>query len=176
MKAESFSIERKTKFQGPRKVGLDTGILIDLIDNPTFFSYQALRIFKRNNLFFTHRRCFKEAVDWLIEKRSYSKEKAEKEVNDFLKKNNIKIIEIDKSNKELLKSMVNRCKKQKIEFHPPDSFIIADFKKNTVNKVYSTNNHFLDACRLFGIDAAKFPTFEKELEEKLKQMFKFRRK
>jgi hypothetical protein len=68
-----------------------------------------------------------------------------------------------------------------IEFHPPDCFIIADFYKNGINKIYSGNNHFLDACRLdacrlFGMDTSKMPTQEREIEKQMKEIFKQRRK
>ncbi|OYT32194.1 hypothetical protein B6U93_02420 [Candidatus Woesearchaeota archaeon ex4484_78] len=62
--------------------------------------------------------------------------------------------------------------RKNIEFHVPDSWIIADFKKRGVNKVYSTNNHFLAACQLFGIDASKFPTVEKEIEFQMRNFFR----
>lgn len=166
-----FGIGREAHFKGERKVGLDSGVIISLIDNP-LFNQIKLEIFTKNNLFFTHRICIKEIKNWLIKNRNFSEEKAEKEVDEFIKEYNINIIEIDKSNKYLLLEMIKQCKEAKIKFHPPDSFIIADFKKNGINKIYSTNNHFLDACRLFGMNAIKFPTVEKEIDRQLKRMFK----
>lgn len=142
-----------------------------MISYADFFASHLKKIFNEKDLFFTHRRCVKETIDKLIEKEGYSEEKAKKEVNTFLKSYNIEIIEPNFDNEILLNEMKAECKKHNIEFHIPDSWIIADFKKQGINKVYSTNNHFLDACRLFGIEAIKFPTFERELKNQLKKMF-----
>jgi len=147
-------------------------VIIDLIANKELFSYYEEKIFSEKGLFVTHRRCVKEIKDWLVEKRDYSKSEAIEEVNKFLKEHNIQIIEVDLSNKNLLGQMKKECAEKNIEFHPPDSWIIADFKKKEVNKIYSTNNHFLDACRLFGIEARKFPTVEKEIEHQMKELFR----
>ncbi len=70
--------------------------------------------------------------------------------------------------------MKRECAEKNIEFHVPDSWIIADFKAAGVNKVYSTNNHFLDACRLFGTEAKKFPTIQREIENQMRELFRQR--
>ena len=82
----------------------------------------------------------------------------------------------DRSNSDTVRWMFGKCKKAKIDFHPPDCFIIADFYKNGINKVYSNNNHFLDACRLFGMDTSKLRTQEKEIEKQMREIFRKRRK
>lgn len=175
MKEKEFMIARKSFFQNIRKVGLDSNVLISLITNADFFAYHLKKIFNEEDLFFTHRRCVKETVGKLTEKEGYNEEEARKAVNTFLKNYHIEIIEPNFDNDALLNEMREECKKRGIEFHIPDCWIIADFKKHGVNKVYSTNNHFLDACKLFGIDAVKFPTFEKELKNQLKKMFSYKK-
>lgn len=168
---KGFVIRRESFFQNVRKVGLDSNVLINLVSNAEFYAHHLEKIFNEKDLFFVHKRCVKETIDKLIEKKGYSEEEAKKSVNAFLKTYNIEIIEPDFGNDTLLNEMREKCKQHNIEFHIPDCWIIADFKKYGINKVYSTNNHFLDACKLFGIDAVKFPTFERELKNQLKKMF-----
>ncbi len=142
------------------------------------FSYREEKVFSEEGLFVTHRRCVKEVKDWLVEKGNYAEDAATEEVMKFLKEHNIEIIEVNMSNNILLEQMQKECAEKNIEFHVPDSWIIADFKASGVNKVYSTNNHFLDASRLFGIDAKKFPTVQREIENQMRELFqqKFSRK
>ena len=75
-----------------------------------------------------------------------------------------------------MRKMFQECKKAKIDFHPPDCFIIADFYKNKINKIYSNNNHFLDACNLFGMDTSKLKTQDKEIERQMRELFKVHKK
>ncbi len=172
MEKESIDNIREILFK--QKIGLDSSVIIDLIDNKELFFYREQEIFSNKGLFVTHKRCIKEVKDWLIEKRGYEENKALEDINNFLKEHNIKLIEADLSNKSLLTRMKRECAERNIEFHPPDSWIIADFKKQGVKKVYSTNNHFLEACKLFNITACKFPTVEREVESQLREMFKKR--
>ena len=172
MAQRGIRITRETYFAGLRKIGFDSSVIIDLIANKELFSYQEEKIFLEDGLFVTHRRCIREIKDWLIEKRSYSEEAATSEVMKFCKDHNFEIIEVNLSNKDLLEKMKRECTRKNIEFHVPDSWIIADFKAAGVNKVYSTNNHFLDACQEFEMDAKKFPTIQKEIENQMRELFK----
>lgn len=178
MTKRGIKITRETYFAGLRKIGLDSSVIIDLIANKELFSYREERIFSEEGLFVTHRRCVREIKDWLIEKRDYNEESSTEAVTKFLRDHNIEIVEVNMSNKELLEQMKKECDEKNIEFHIPDSWIIADFKAARVNKVYSTNNHFLDTCRLFGMEAKKFPTVQKEIENQMRELFrqKFSRK
>lgn len=178
MSKRGIKITRETYFAGLRKIGLDSSVIIDLIANKELFSYREEKIFSEEGLFVTHRRCLKEVKDWLIEKRNYSEEAAARDVMAFLNDHRIEIVEVNLANEELLKEMNRKCAARNIEFHVPDSWIIADFKAAGINKVHSTNNHFLDACRLFGLEAEKFPTVQREIESQMRELFrdKFSRK
>jgi len=172
MAKRGIKITRETYFAGLRKIGLDSSVIIDLIANKELFSYREEKIFSEEGLFVTHRRCIKEIKDWLVEKGGYNEEAAINEVIKFCKDHNIEIIEVNVSNKELLERMKKECAVKNIEFHVPDSWIIADFKAAGVNKVYSTNNHFLDACRLFEMETKEFPTIQREIENQMRDLFK----
>ena len=65
-------IIRQTWFNGPRKIGIDSSCLYDLISNPILFSSQRSRIFDQSGIFYTHRICFQEVRNKLIEKEKYS--------------------------------------------------------------------------------------------------------
>lgn len=171
-----INIIRETCFNGARKVGLDSGMLISLVDNKALFSSYILQIDEEKGLLYTHKICVEEAIEVLSRNYNLSKENAEKEVEKFLKERSINILPRDKTNSDTVREMFRECKNARITFHPPDCFIIADFYKNGINKVYSNNNHFLEACRLFGMDTSKLRTIDKEIERQLKEIFRKRHK
>ncbi len=170
-KEEGFIITRHTQFRGPRKIGIDSCCLYDLIIYPELFGSEHSRVFGIGGLFLTHRICFKEVTKKLIEKEKITKEEAEEKLAVFLKKNNITIIESDLQNKEILIKLYKNCKDKKINIHPPDSYIIADLVKNGVNKIFSTNTHFREACSAIGIDGAGFPSLDRQLKNKIREAF-----
>lgn len=169
-------INRTIYLHGYRKVGLDSGMLISLVDNSILFSEYLLKIDEEQGLLFTHEICIEEATEVLSRDYKYEKGKAKEEVQKFLSEHKITVIPRDRLNTETVRWMFRRCKKTETEFHPPDCFIIADFYKNGINKIYSNNNHFLEACQLFGMDTIKLATTEKEIDKKLKEIFRKRHK
>ena len=171
-----LKITRETYFKGARKVGLDSGMLISLVDNAQLFSDYLLKIDEEEGLLFTHEICTEEAVEVLSRDYKWKREDAQKAVQKFLEEHSIEVIPRDRGNSETVRWMFEECKKAGIDFHPPDCFIIADFYKNGINKIYSNNNHFLDACRLFGMDTSKLKTEEKEIERQMREIFKQRRR
>ncbi len=176
MTKRGIKITRETYFKGVRKVGLDSGMLISLVDNAQLFSDYLLKIDEEEGLLFTHEICTEEAVEVLSRDYSWKREDAQKAVHKFLKERNVEIISRDRGNSETVRWMFEECKKAKIDFHPPDCFIIADFYKNGINKIYSNNNHFLDACRLFRMDTSKLKTEEKEIDRQMREIFIHRRR
>src|SRR3989344_4760755 len=105
-KTTKIVLKRQTKFRGPRKIGIDSSCLYDLISSPELFSHQHARIFKTEGIFYTHRICFSEVRDKLMEKENYSKDEAEKEVKNFLKNNNINIIEKEMPYSDRIKNLL----------------------------------------------------------------------
>lgn len=176
MTKRGIRITRESYFKGARKVGLDSGMLISLVDNSSLFSDYILKIDEEEGLLFTHEICTQEAVEVLSRDYGWRKEDAHKTVQKFMEEHNIDVISRDKVNSDAVQWMFQECKKAGIDFHPPDCFIIADFYKNGINKIYSNNNHFLDACRLFGMDTSKLKTEEKEIERQMREIFTQRRK
>jgi len=158
---EKITIKRTTKFYGKRKIGLDSCVIIDMMEYIEMLFY-VKNLFREKDLFYTHEICVEEITKVLSSKRNSSTDETRKIVLNFLKENNIKII---KRNTENYLYKI-------IPIHLPDSLIIADFKKEGINLVYSQNNHFNKACQEIGINAIKIPTFDKLIEKKLKELFK----
>jgi len=176
MTKRGIKITREIYFKSARKVGLDSGMLISLVDNSNLFSDYILKIDDEDGLLFTHEICTEEAVEVLTRDYRWNREDARKAVQKFMDEHNIDVISRDKLNSDTVRWMFQECKNAGIDFHPPDCFIIADFYKNGINKIYSNNNHFLDACRLFGMDTSKLKTEEKEIERQMREIFMQRRK
>lgn len=170
LKRKEFRIQKWPKRTEKRKIGLDSCVLIELIDRPEFFNNKAADIFKEKNLIFTHRLCVKETVNWLVKKRGELPEEAEEKVKEFLSEKNISVTR-RRASKAEVKALYEECERNDVRIHPPDSFIIADFAKAGINTCYSINNHFVDVCRVAEIDGIKFPTFEREIKEKFKELF-----
>jgi len=162
-KHKQFIIQRKSKFQGQRKVGIDSCVLIDFIDTPFVTQYQQLKIFGPADLFFTHPICKSETIAILSDKKRLSSEEAEKQVSEFLINNNISLVELGKGDSLLVHFRAD-CKNHNVEIHEPDDFILVDFKACGINKIYSTNNHFLEAAKLLGMEADKVPTIENQMK------------
>lgn len=165
MSLMNISIKRNINFSGKRKVGLDSCVIIDMMEYFEMLSYIS-NLLKEKDLLYTHEICVEEIIKILADKTKTSVDETRKEVIDFLKQNNINIIKKDKNN-ILYKT---------ISIHKPDCFIIADWKKQGINLAYSQNNHFNEACILAGISAVKIPTFDKLVEKKLKELFKLNKK
>ncbi|MFH0860514.1 MAG: PIN domain-containing protein [Candidatus Altiarchaeota archaeon] len=166
-----YRLKRTARFQGERRIGLDTNILVDLIENPRFFSNEGDQIL--GDTAFVHRISLepdKEATH-ILQKKGRSLKEATQELTEFLKNNKIQVIERDSTNRETVRELFNLCKKNNIEMHPPDCYIIADFKKERINLVYSTNNHFKQACKLMGMGVGEFPTMDKKIKDFFRQTY-----
>lgn len=165
---KNFIIERKTTFIGERKIGFDSNFIIDILNNP----FQFLPIFSQfsqHNVLYIHEESLREVPDRLNVKYGWDIKHAEKELEDFITKNNINIVKKDKKN-PLLFSLTEKCKRLGIPVHPPDSWIIADFANEGINKVCSGDNTFLSAARVFNIDAQKTPTLDRRIKDQLREM------
>jgi predicted nucleic acid-binding protein len=170
MKITKLTFVRKTLFQGKRKVGIDSNTIINVIDNKVLFR-DTLQQLKDEKILFIHEESEKEVPKILIEEYNYSENEAKTEFERFKKEYNIVVVKKNRSN-PLLSSLYEDCK----GIHPPDSWILADFKAEGINKVYSGDNKFLEGARILGMDATKTLSLDAELKKQLRNMFKVRRK
>jgi predicted nucleic acid-binding protein len=163
--------ERKEIFFKKRLIGLDSGILIDLIDNPDMFYYQSLRIFKRDKIIYTSVRCIDDAMRVLINRKNYSFQQASQKINQFLYEHKINKIQriCELQDIEKIKKV---AKEKNININEEDLPIIADFKKFGINKVFTKDKNFAELCKIVGIEAESMPVIEREISRQFYQLFK----
>ncbi len=161
-------IQRTANLKVMRKVGLDSGILVCLVEDIFGLGQQVYsKIFSQEGLFFTHRRCIGESIKVLQEKKGVDPETAKKRINEHIAKMKIGIIEKDFSN-ELAQDIF-----KKDLLHFPDCFILADFIKNGINTVYSVDKTFIKVARNRGLDANYFQHMkEKSDADRIKYFFR----
>lgn len=174
-----IGIQRSTTFNGKRKIGLDTNILIKLYDTPDLFDYEESRIFNEKDTIFIHRICFYELVKYLC-KKDYSEELAKKEAKEWLNSRNIKGVFtfIPEEEAKKFEDEVNQCFKEKkldLKCHRPDSFILLSYKKEGINKVISTDESFRESAKFLGIDGEGLPSLNSVISRKLRGFFEYRK-
>lgn len=107
-------------------------------------------------------------VEAIKKLREHKQKNAKSKVYNFIKKNKIIIIEADYSNNELANEIRSEC-----GLHRSDRFILADFIKEGINTVYSTDGEFIDVANKYGIDARRFHHIEeKNVNKKIKDFFR----
>ncbi len=163
--------ERKELFYKKRKIGLDSGILIDLIDNPDMFYYQFLRIFKRNKIVYTSVRCINDAMGVLINRKNYSFQQASQKINQFLYEHKINKIQKICDLQDITK-IEKIAKEKNININEEDLPIIADFKKFGINKIFTKDENFAKLCKVIEIEAEKMLVIEREISRQFYQLFR----
>ncbi len=176
-----IGIQRTTFFNGRRKVGLDTNILIKLYENPHLFSYEEARIFNRKDVIFIHRLCFKELVKY-ITKGGMNENLAKQEARQFLQSHNIKEIydfvpegEIKKFEKESNEKLT-KLGKNYLKCHIPDSIILLSFKRANINKVISTDEAFRLCATFLEIDSESIPSLDYKISRELRKIFDYKKR
>lgn len=176
---ELIKVERRTYFEGNRRIGLDANILIYLYRNPTLFSYEESRIFNEKDIMYTHSICLYEFVKRIMND-GIAEETAKKEALNFLESHNINRVKGFITEEDRIKfeeDANNEFTKRKVDFkcHKPDSIIILAFKRNGINKVISTDSSFRESAKLLGMDAEGIPSMDAVISRKLKELFDYKR-
>ena len=176
--------QRTTVFNGKRKVGIDTNILIKLYSQPFLFSYEESRIFNFKDIIFTHAICFRELIKYLMEK-DLTEIKAKEEAKRFLKDHNINLIyprecfvsekEVEEFEKES-NIELKKFRKDYLKCHKPDSIILLAFKKCRINKIISTDESFRRCAKFMNIDASSIPSLDKAISREFKKIFNYKKK
>ncbi len=183
MKQQSkfIGIRRATFFNGKRRIGLDTNVLIKLFDSPALFSYDEARIFNRSGAIFTHRLCFIELIRYLRNK-GFNEEEANKQANNFLNIHNIKEI-CHFIPEEEIRSFENKCNerfkqmnKEQLKCHIPDSIILLAFKKANINKIISADESFRECAKFLGMDSESLPSLDYAISRELKRIFDYKKR
>lgn len=166
-------VTRETSFNGLRRIGLDTNILIKLYDQPYLFQSEAARIFKYDNLVFTTKVNVFELTKYITKKERADFETAKKMAKSFILDKNITplFFRLDSNEVKKFEDFCNnyfKKKSQKFKCHYPDSLILLIFKKHGINKIYSTDECFRECAKFLRIDSSSLPN----LDSKLKKQFR----
>lgn len=161
-------IERTVNMVGKRKVGLDSNFIINIFDNEIQFSPLFLK-FSEYSVVHIHEESLREVPDVLVRDYKWNITEAKKKLENFIQLNNIQIVKKNIHN-PLLSLLYDFCKKKGIPVHPPDSWIIADFVHEGINKVYSRDNVFLQAARQMNLDTEKIPTLDRRIIDQLREL------
>ncbi len=168
-----------------RRVGIDTGIFIRIYEQPYLLGYESSRIFNYKDIIFTHVICKGELIRKLKRKEGLSEVEAIKEVNLFVKQNNINVTY--SRNCFIPEGEVNEfeigCNKKFKEIgrdylscHKPDSIILLAFKNCGINKVISTDESFRECAKFLGMDGEGIPSFNSLVNKELRRIFGYKKR
>lgn len=141
------------------KVGIDTDLLVALIDDNRF-SFFTPRLYNRSNYVFICQKVFAQALGVLIHKRGYSYEEAKNKLINYLNINKIKIIKNKEIGFDKKTTLVNELKEKRkyIKANPDDSDleIMAIYKLADVDCIFTINSyHFEELCNYLNIHIEK---------------------
>ncbi len=174
-------MQKASFFNGKRRIGLDTNVLIKLYDNPGLFSYEEARIFNEKDVIFVHPISEYELSEYMKEK-GFDEESAKSEAKKFLSEHNIKkvycfipnskINDFEKDCNEKFK----QAGKEHLKCHVPDSIILLAFKEKGISKVISTDEAFREGANLLGMNGSGLPSLDHTIARELKRIFNQKRK
>jgi len=140
-----------------KKIGLDTSILVVLLDDKQEYSDYEPTLFRSKNLVFICQLVFNEAKGVLIRK-GMGKKEAVKKILDYLHKHNIKIIKPKDLDKEkvdsTLQDLFSERRKMKTNLpEDPDLKIMAVYKSKDIDCIVTLNKrHFERLCNYLGLE------------------------
>ncbi len=160
-----------------KKVGIDTDVMIALIDDIEQFSMFKPKIFSRNNFLYINYVVFSELIGYFIH-QGYSKEKALQKIFSYLRKNNINILNKKTTNIQKVNQIFEDLKKQrnrlKVEAGNKDLEIISIYKVHNIELIYSRNKfHFKPYCEYVKI---VFEQLQDDVDIMWKQLFGWKKR
>ena len=161
-----------------RKVGLDTDVMIALIDNVPEFSMFKPGIFSTQNILYINYRVFSEIFGHLIYNKNLSKEIALNKIFSFLKNNRIALLKKSRTNVSEVNETINSLKKQRQILNnnagDKDLEIISIYKTHNIDLIFSRNSDdFLPFCKYLGIS---FEKLQEDVDVMWKQVFGWKKK
>jgi len=131
-----------------KKAGLDTDILVALIEKEKEFSIFKPRIFKKENKAYICQKVFAQTLGVLIHKKDYNIRNATNKLFDFLRNYKISIIknselDINKLN-DLLSELKEKRKNIKANPDDMDLEIIAVYKLAGIDCIFTINSYHFD--------------------------------
>jgi len=161
-----------------KKVGLDSDVMIALIDNIQEFSIFKPKVFSSRNILFINYRVFSELVGHLIYNKNLSKDIALKKLFSYLKENNIILIKKSNTNINEVDEIFNILKKQrerlKNKAGDKDLEIISIYKVHNIDLIYSRNSDdFKPFCEYLRIS---FEKLQEDADVMWRNIFGWRKK
>jgi len=161
-----------------RRVGLDSDVMIVLMDDLEEFSMFKPKIFNRKNLLFINYVVFSELVGHFIYNRNYAKDQAVKRTFSYLRKNKIMLLKKKETDKQKANEIFESLKKQrevlKNNAGDKDLKIISIYKVHNIDLIFSKNSDdFEPFCKYLGI---AFEKLQEDIDTMWKQIFGWRRR
>ena len=138
------------------KAGIDTNIFIKLFDSAESLNYLK----EKGDSLYTHPVCLWEMVKY-IKTLELEDKNTEAIVANFMKRAGI-IRTKEEVEKEEIKEFEEKCKKEGIDCHYPDSEIILSLKKEGVERIYSDDKNFGKAAWVLGMKFVRFSSLEEK--------------
>lgn len=147
-----------------RKVGLDSDVIIALVDDIDEFSQFRPRIFNKKNILHINHVVFSELLGHLIYKRKMQRKEAINKIFSYLRRNHITLIKKKEINLNEVEEIFEKLKKQKKILNnnsgDKDLRIISIYKTYNIDLIISRNSsHYEPFCQYLNI------AFEKLLED-----------
>lgn len=172
MKAEVFGFATRRKVKGRRKIALESGVIIGLVNKPEKLEILDDIIKEISPYLYTHRRCIGEAKKVLVRDYKFKSDDANKQVDDFIEKYKIKTVLVLKENAKYAIKILKDCNDNSIDLHTPDNFILADFKKFGIEQIYSQDDTFMESSEFLGIPCGRLIDKESDDLDKIRKFFK----
>ncbi|MBD3252895.1 PIN domain-containing protein [Candidatus Pacearchaeota archaeon] len=161
-----------------RRVGLDSDVMIALVDDSKQFSMFKPKIFSRKNLLFINYKVFSELLGHFMYNRKLSKENSLKKIFAYLRKNKITLLKKKDTDINKVQEIFESLKKQKQILDnnagDKDLMIISIYKVHNINLIFSRNkDDFKPFCEYLGIS---FEKLQEDLDTMWGQVFGWRRR
>lgn len=161
-----------------RSVGLDSDVLIALIDDSEQFSTLKPQIYSRKNALHINYVVFSEMFGYFVHQLKYSPEEAKHKIFSFLRGHRIRLIkksEIDLNKVELIfDSLKNQRAIMKNTAGDKDLKIISVYKAHEIDCIIGRNSlHFKPFCRYLNIE---FEKIREDIDMMWKDTFGWRKR
>ena len=151
---------KKTTYRIIKRVGLDSDVMIMMIDDKYEFSEFKPKLYRKDQIFFINYIVFGETLNFLIKQHGLTKEQAVNKIFNFLRENRITLIKKSQTDQTLVLDTFDKLKKQrellKNNASNSDLMIISVYKNRNIDLIFSRNaDHFRPFCRYLNIDFKK---------------------
>lgn len=141
-----------------KKVGLDSDVMIIMIDDKYEFSEFKIRLYRKDCVFFVNYIVFGEVLYFLIKNNGLTKKEAVIKLFKFLREYNITLIKKSETDQTLLYEIFNKLQKQReiLNNDVGDLMVMSVYKIHDIDLIFSRNaDHFKPFCKYLNIDFKK---------------------